>query len=39
MTGDLITDETLPVRRCEIKSYVIRAGCMTDGQQRGLNQG
>ncbi len=39
MTDDLITDEALPVRRREIKSYVMRAGRMTDGQQRGLDEG
>ena len=39
MTDDLITGETLPVRRREIKSYVMRAGRMTDGQQRGLDEG
>ncbi|MDY0205857.1 MAG: tRNA (guanosine(46)-N7)-methyltransferase TrmB [Pseudomonas sp.] len=39
MTDDLITGEPLPVRRREIKSYVMRAGRMTDGQQRGLDDG
>ncbi len=39
MTDDLITGEALPVRRREIKSYVMRAGRMTDGQQRGLDEG
>ena len=39
MTDDLITGAALPVRRREIKSYVMRAGRMTDGQQRGLDQG
>ena len=39
MTDDLITDAELPVRRREIKSYVMRAGRMTDGQQRGLDEG
>ena len=39
MTDDLITGAALPVRRGEIKSYVMRAGRMTDGQQRGLDQG
>ncbi|QEY57911.1 tRNA (guanosine(46)-N7)-methyltransferase TrmB [Pseudomonas sp. C27(2019)] len=39
MTDDLITDEVLPVHRREIKSYVMRAGRMTDGQQRGLDEG
>ncbi len=39
MTDDLITDEALPMRRREIKSYVMRAGRMTDGQQRGLDEG
>ena len=39
MTDDLITGEALPVRRREIKSYVMRAGRMTDGQQRGLDDG
>ena len=39
MTDDLRTAEALPVRRREIKSYVMRAGRMTDGQQRGLDEG
>jgi tRNA (guanine-N7-)-methyltransferase len=39
MTDDLITGEKLPVRRREIRSYVMRAGRMTDGQQRGLDDG
>ncbi len=39
MTDDLITGAALPVRRREIKSYVMRAGRMTDGQQRGLDEG
>ena len=39
MTDDLITGKKLPVRRREIKSYVMRAGRMTDGQQRGLDHG
>lgn len=39
MTDDLLTAEALPVRRREIKSYVMRAGRMTDGQQRGLDEG
>lgn len=39
MTDDLITGAELPVRRREIKSYVMRAGRMTDGQQRGLDEG
>ena len=39
MTDDLITGAALPVRRREIKSYVMRAGRMTGGQQRGLDEG
>lgn len=39
MTDDLISDAALPARRREIKSYVMRAGRMTEGQQRGLDHG